>query len=512
MVRADSITPADIVGVLLRYAVYAVVLAALCAAGAYGYSLWLPDQFTASTLVLVEGDALGNPYVRSAVTVDLEARLRTLRERVLSRTNLQQVMDRFGLDTDAPSWELRLQAMSDRIDIGVTRSDAFTISFKHGDPDTARDVTNALAQLFIDDSHGAMVRQSQDTSALLDQRLRDVGAELQSREQEIAEFKALNRGSLPDQVAATLSAHDYAESQLAVTISDLAAARERRGQLERLAAPAATAVSSPGARQLAQQLLNGGGTQNLEERLATQPAAVRLEVRRLQREALLQRYTPLHPDVQMLDMEIRALEAGVTNGAMPGSEGVAIVATDQLLAGQLESAQREVSTLETRRAELQRQIADYETRLAAAPQAERQLRDMERQYDGLAAEYRELRGRNMDATLTAGTVDNGNEGGFKVLDPAVTPQRKSAPQRSLFFIAGAVIGLALAYGAAFAYEIIAQPLHGAAEIERHLGVPVLSVIPVVAASSGSWRERLLWSVVVVLGAIAAGATALRLLV
>lgn len=510
MVRADSITPADILGVLLRYVGHAVVLAAVCAAGSYTYSLWQPDQFTASTLVLVEGETLGSAYVRSAVTVDLEARLRTLRERVLSRTNLQLVMDRFGLDTDSSSWELRLQAMSDRITTSVTRSDAFTISFVHGDPAIARDVTNALAQLFIDDSQGAMMRQSQDTTTLLDQRLRDVAAELQTREQQIAEFKSLNRGSLPDQVTATLSALEFAKSQLTVTVADLAAARERRTQLERLAAPAATAASSPGARQLAQRLLAAGGAQTIEERLATQPAAVRLEVRRLQRESMLQRYTAMHPDVTALDMEILALESSA--GTVASSDGALPLGGDQVLIEQLDSARREITTFETRRSDLQRQVAELDVRLAEAPRAEQELRDLERQYDGLSAEYRELRDRSMDATLAAGTMDATGDGGFKVLDPAVTPERKSGPQRSLFFVAGALIGLALAYGAALAYEVIVQPVHAASELERHLGLPVLSVIPAVSVGSRTWRSLLLRSMAVVLGVVAVGVAVFRMLV
>ena len=66
---------------------------------------------------------------------------------------------------------------------------------------------------------------------------------------------------------------------------------------------------------------------------------------------------------------------------------------------------------------------------------------------------------------------------FKVVDSAVAPQRKSSPRRSFFLLAGLLGGAALDVVLGFAREILSQPIHGADELERHLGVAVLSAIP-----------------------------------
>lgn len=515
MVRAEALKPADILAVLWRYRLALVVAVAVGASGSYGYSLMLPNEYTATTLVLVEEDTLSSSYVRSPVTVDLEARLRTLREQVLSRTRLQDVMARYALFADQSSWELRLSEMRDRIDVSVTRTDAFRISFTYTDPILARDVTNTLAQLFIGDSRSAMVRQSEGTSSLLDQRMSTVGADLSVKEDELASFKARHRGSLPEEISDTVSALDFAKSQLNTTTADLAAARDRLGRLERLAVvPTDVGGDSPTARQLARQLLATGGA-DLEERIASQPTVVRLEARRLQRASLLQTVTERHPDVRFLDMEIAGLEGQLANQlADPTGAGAAtaVAGTSDLLDLQLDDARRQITLLEQRRSDLQNEIAGYQQRIAAAPGVEQELRDLERQYDSLENEFRELRTRRMEASL-AGNLDSDPSGGFKVLDPAVAPERKSSPARTFFLLAGAVAGLGLAVGSAFAYEMIVQPLHTVSELERHLGVPVLSAIPAIPGRSRR-RRRLftrLAAAVVVIAAVA-GVFFLRLLV
>jgi polysaccharide chain length determinant protein (PEP-CTERM system associated) len=503
LVRADALKPADIIGVLWRYRLALVVAVVLGAAVSYGYSLLIPNQFTATTLVLVEEDTLDSSYVRSAVTVDLEARLRTLREQVLSRTRLQDVMDRFGLFNDQSSWEQRLSEMRDRISISVTRTDSFRISFTHTDPIVARDVTNSLAQLFIEDSRAAMARQSQGTASLIDDRMREVAADLAIKEDALARFKAEHRGSLPEEVSATVNSLDWSKTQLSTTRADLTAARNRLSRLQRLTAlPTDAPGESPSARQLARSLLATSGS-DLEDRLATQPTAIRLAARRLQRESLLKQLTPRHPDVRFLDMEIAALEAQLgTEDAYPADSTAGVVGSSDLLGQQLDDGRREISLLEQKRNELQTQISGFESRIAAAPSVEQELRDVERDYDALSTEYRDLRTRRMEANL-AGTLEREQTGGFKVVDPAVAPERKSSPARAFFFLAGAVIAGALAAGSAFAYEMIVQPVHLVADLERFIGVPVLTRIPSIPSPARRRRRLATRALAIVVVAVAA---------
>lgn len=495
MVRADSLTPADIWAVVWRYRFPAVLAAVVCAGAAYGYSLTLPDVYKAETLVLVEDAQVSSSFVRSPVSVDLEARLRTLRDTVLSRTRLQNVMDRFGLFAHESSWEKRLSAMRNSIDVTVSRTDAFRISFEHTDPTTARDVTNALAGLFIEDSRLAAARHSQGTTSMLDRELEDLSSRLSSKERELADFKARHMGSLPDQVSGTLSALDSAKQQLSATRAELAGARDRRTRLEGMMTPVTTSTiraSASPARQVALQLLADTGEADLARKIASQPPAVRLEALRLWRASLLGRFTARHPDVQAVEAEIASLEGqGVDSSTYTADESEAALGADvgTLLSNQLDEAQREIRIHEQRRAELESQIAELEARVVAAPQVEREFLQLDRDRSQLAKAYDDLRGRRMEAGIADG-VDVEETTGFQVVDPAVTPQRKSSPRRSYFFLGGGFFGLALALGCGAAREMVFQPLHDAEELERHVGVPVLGAIPEVENSQRR-RQRVL---------------------
>lgn len=200
--------------VVWRYRLPAIVVAALCAALAYGYSLTVASEFVATTSVLVDGEALSSGYTRSPATVDPEARLRTLGDRLLSRAALQPIMDRYGLFPEGASWEERLTEMRDRVGISTSGTHAFRISFTHTEPEVARDVANALVSRFIDDSMRARARQSRDTTSMLAGRLETLTRQLGDTDRQIADFKAAHTGSLPDQLSGTLTALDRARARL----------------------------------------------------------------------------------------------------------------------------------------------------------------------------------------------------------------------------------------------------------------------------------------------------------
>jgi polysaccharide chain length determinant protein (PEP-CTERM system associated) len=416
-----------------------------------------------------------------------------LRDQLLSRTYLQQVMDRYGLFGGGSSWEERTTQMRSRIDLAVSRTDAFRISFTYTDPAVARDVTNALAGLVIGDSTQAAARQSQGTAAMLQQQLSDVSTSLSAKERELADFKALHMGALPDQIASTLSALDAAKSQLSTARGDLAAARDRRSRLEALVARPGAEATPVTVRQLALDILATTGETDLDRKLASQPPIVRLEALRMHRDSLLQRLTDRHPDVQAIEREIATLEAqGAGSMGLEATSTVPLASGDLTTAG-LDEAQREVRSHEQRRAEIEGQIAELEVRLASAPGVEKEFLELARERDSLQRAYDDIRGRTMEASL-AGGVDIERNAGFKVVDPAVTPQRKSGPSRALFLLGGGIFGLVLALAGGTAHEMVLQPLHGPNELERHVGIPVLGAIPSIDNPKRRARRRRLRAV------------------
>ena len=86
--------------------------------------VFLPNIYTASAVVLIEGQQIPQEYVRSTVTMGIERRLQIISQEILSRTTLEQLIKQFTLYRDhvqrnAPDEVLAAKMRRD-IDIEVT--------------------------------------------------------------------------------------------------------------------------------------------------------------------------------------------------------------------------------------------------------------------------------------------------------------------------------------------------------------------------------------------------------
>src|SRR6202049_2192660 len=67
------------------------------AGGGYGVAHFLPKRYTSQTLVLVEQPTVPGDYVKPVITQDVNQRLATMQQQILSRTRLEPVIQQFGL-------------------------------------------------------------------------------------------------------------------------------------------------------------------------------------------------------------------------------------------------------------------------------------------------------------------------------------------------------------------------------------------------------------------------------
>src|SRR6266852_4908487 len=97
MVRNGELSLSDVKRVLRRYWWILPITTILLGAAGLGAALALPKKFTSQTMVLVEQPTVGAEYVRPVVTEDLNHRLASMQEQILSRTRLQPIIEKFGL-------------------------------------------------------------------------------------------------------------------------------------------------------------------------------------------------------------------------------------------------------------------------------------------------------------------------------------------------------------------------------------------------------------------------------
>ena len=65
-------------------------------AGIY-LAITLPRVYEAGTLILVEPQRVPSNYVQSVVSIDLDARINTISQQIMSRSNLEKIINEFKL-------------------------------------------------------------------------------------------------------------------------------------------------------------------------------------------------------------------------------------------------------------------------------------------------------------------------------------------------------------------------------------------------------------------------------
>ena len=494
MLRAEELTPADLLQVVWRQRLAVIAFALVGGALAYGYSLFLPDRYTAETLVLVEDSQLSRDYVQSTSTTGLRARLDTMSEQVLSRTRLEALIREYDLVSSDGSLEDAVAKVRRRITLDTIDQNGFRLSFSDEDPRMAARVANALAEDFISQSTQAVRAQARTTATGLQQQADEVQQQLSDKEAEIASFKADNLHMLPTQLGDNLDAVQTLRQQIRDNGARMTLVQANLDALPEADESVAEVSPEITAEDVARQILASTAETRLDGRLETEHPAVQLEARRLQHEALLRRFTERHPDVRRLASEIAALERAVASSPpfVPASTSVTLPSNaGSTVARDRATYQTELRNLEDMRDTLLSDLSEYQRRVAEAPGVERQLGELERERDALVRNYNDLASRTVEADL-ANDLQSADTAAsrFQVVDPAAVPTRPTSPLRFFFLLGGLMAGAGLVLGATCLREMTAEPVNTGDELERFGNIDVLASIPVVRTQRLVRRERL----------------------
>src|SRR6266850_4588768 len=285
-------------------------------AAGMGLAAFLPNMYRSTATVLVDRQQVPEAFVRSTVTSALETRLHTISQEVLSRSRLEELINRFGLYVD-----LRKHAPLEDV-IGRMRKDiklelksaelrglreatvAFTISYQGGDPTTVSVVTNTLASFYIEENVRARERQATGTAEFLQVQLGQTKSRLDEQEQRVSGFKRRHLGELPQQMEPNLAQLDRLHAQLRQNSDNQTRAKDRQQALTGQLADAESMLSSYGAASATPGApLLGSPEVQEAARLAQKLAQKKEELAKL-----LTQYTVKHPDVGQVQTEIKALE------------------------------------------------------------------------------------------------------------------------------------------------------------------------------------------------------------
>ena len=215
-----QIKPEQILDALLRGKW--IIIIPLCVALTLGLFITLTSDKTyeSSTLILIQPQRIPSEYIKSIVSADINQRISTISQQILSRSNLEKIIDQFGLfeDTTDMYLEDKVLAMREKIKVKIERArhgaEAFSISFRGKDPQRVMRVANTIASYFMDENLRVREAQAVGTSEFLDTELAKTRKDLERREQKLAAYRKKYLGGLPDELESNLRTLDRMQLQL----------------------------------------------------------------------------------------------------------------------------------------------------------------------------------------------------------------------------------------------------------------------------------------------------------
>jgi polysaccharide chain length determinant protein (PEP-CTERM system associated) len=495
------------------------------------YSWSQPSLYRSDAVIQVVPQRVPESYVSATVTERVEDRLRAIAQQVISRTQLEKLILEFNLFPDERRklpMEDVVELMTERITIqplvagttsrSDTQSEAFRVSFDYQDPATTQKVTEKLASFFVDTNARERGAQAEQTSLFLEAQLADARGRLEAQEAKLKVFRESNAGRLPTQTQTNMQAIQSAQLALQAMVESLARNRDRKLMLDRLysdavadqVASAAAAVSSPDA----------AGTGDIASRLpADGTPQQRLEAARRFLSQIEVRLSPKHPDVMRVRRFVDDLERQVAaQEALKGLQPPPLLALDEdqdrpvspeearrrdrlrLMKIENESIDRQIAFQEGEERRLRDQIGAYQARLEASPGIESEWVALSRDYDTLAASYRELLSKAENSKMAASLEQRQIGEQFRVLDAARVPQTPRSPNRIRINLTGTFAGLGaglLLVGLGYFRD---STMRSEADLLGAIELPVLAILPFVTTDADLRRQKrrrwIRWAVVV----------------
>jgi polysaccharide chain length determinant protein (PEP-CTERM system associated) len=475
-----ELTPADYLAILRRHWVMIAILALIGPVVGYAVSRVVPARFISQTLVLVQPPSVPNSIVPQLDATSMNQKLASLKQQILSRSNLEPIIHKFGLfsrDVNKHSMDELVARLQEGIDVtpvapmadtGNKDLPGFSISVTLDDPHKAQDVCTELTSLFIAASNGSSVEQSNRVTDFLTGQLAEAKGKLDDQDGKLAAFKSRNFGSLPDNEQANLNLLTGLTTQLDAADEAISRAQQDKTYASSMLGQQLSALEAAGAPA-------GQDPDTLKAQLQTLQA---------QLAALEATYTPDYPDVVKTKGDIANLERRIASNKEDATKAP-IVEPPQITAlrAQVHEAEQVIAAKTKEQEQIRQQIELYRARVQQSPVVEEQYKELTRGYQTALDSYNALLKERNDAEM-AGDLNRQQQGAyFHVLDAANLPSKPAFPDRRMFTAGGLLGGLALGIGMGVLLELKDTSLKSEHDVEFTLRLPVLAMIPDVEPSS-----------------------------
>ena len=441
--------------------------------GGLTFLLTVSPVYEAETLILIQAQKVPEDFVQSIVSGDVDTRLKTIMQQVTSRTNLEEIVQRYklygklgsSLDIDS-----KVERMREGINIDVSREGksrhatitAFTITFRYEEPKTVMEVANTLASNFISENLKVREAQALGTSGFLADELESVKNRLMEKELHLKEYREKFMGGLPEQLDTNLRILERLQAQQDQVNSNLRDAANRKLSIQKTIEDARKAWA------------NRGSPPPDKGDEARDLVSLKNELNSLE-----SKYTQKHPDVIRLKRMIDKLEAEEPRKVSDSKEGKSTTSfVDETVILQLRGINLEIESLRAETNKLKSQIKWYQTKVEETPKREQELLSLQRDYNNLQELHNSLLNRKLEAEIAVSMEKKQKGEQFRVIDPAKIPTRPAEPDVRKIILMTLALGLGLGGGLAYLMETMDTSFKTPDEAEKEFNIPVLISMPI----------------------------------
>ncbi len=469
-----------------RYLAIAVAVAVL-SIFTWG-SFLIPKVYEATSNVAIENAGIIKPLMQgTGVTVSSEERQRNIRNRITSRSIIERVVKRLGLDKGftLPSQDDALAASIQRNitvtmrSFGERESDLFTVAYRGSNPETVRNLVATLVQEFIDESVQFQRSDAVGAYEFIDGQLAEYKTKLEASDKAIRAFRERNPQMVPQ-----------SESTIVGRIENFQTARIdgeiRLKELIRKKESLQKQLS--GEKELTVAFVSRDGS----------PES-RLNMLNSQLMMLMTKYTDNYPEVIKVKSEIDELQKQIAQAAATGraesagnpGEMRAMNPVYRQIKEEMQRTDTEIESLKARINELGKQSDLGRNILGRMPKEQEEWSKLQRDRNVIQRVYDDLLQKLESARVSKNLELADKSTKYRVVDPPVLPRIPVQPNRVILIFVGIVLGIASGAGAVIGIDYYNHSFKDEDTLRKDLNMPVLAAVPSIVIEEEVVAEKVL---------------------
>lgn len=480
-----------------KYRWVGLLVAWLVAIAGIAFVSQIRNKYEASARIFVDTQSILKPLL-SGLTVqpDVDQQVAMLSRTLISRPNVEKLVRMADLDLQNKSkaeQEATIDGLMKTLKIsGVGRDNLYQLSYQDENPERAKRAVQSLVSIFIESGLGASRKDADSAKVFIDEQIKSYRIKLEEAEARLKEFRLRN---LDVQIG---DGRDSA-SRLS-ELSDLyekARLELREAENARDAARASLAAEKAQTTSLSRQSIAEESTISV----ATPELDVRIEAQKRNLDALLQRFTDLHPEVIAAKQLINDLEAqrrkevaSLRKAAMAAAIPTRTVAPDSLA---IQELNRLIASSEVQVASLRARVSEYGSRynaaraaLRTAPQLEAEAAQLNRDYSIQKKNYEDLVARRESAVLSGELDTVSGVADFRLIDPPRVSPKPVSPNRIVLFPAAMLASIAAGLLVAFLASQMRPVFYDINELRSRFELPVLGVVTLEMTEARARQSRM----------------------